>query len=111
MTEKLNTSNISTLATSIVEETGIRNIANGVTNKPIAKTLVQQWGTDPNGYTKKIHCKEDCTYTLVYAPGQDSKGKVGKYYFQICLGENVTLPYHSIKYTTLLFSGKFLAHR
>ena len=61
MTEKLNTSNISTLATSIVEETGIRNIANGVTNRPIAKTLVQQWGTDPNGYTKKIHSMLEST--------------------------------------------------
>ena len=66
MTEKLNTSNISTLATSIVEETGIRNIANGVTNRPIAKTLVQQWGTDPNGYTKKIHSMLESTLCLLY---------------------------------------------
>ena len=61
MTEKLNTSNISTLTTSIVEETGIKSIADGVTNRPIAKTLVQQWGTDPNGYTKKIHSMLEST--------------------------------------------------
>ena len=61
MTEKLNTSNISTLTTSIVEETGIKSIAGGVTNRPIAKTLVQQWGTDPNGYTKKIHSMLEST--------------------------------------------------
>ena len=36
MTEKLNTSNISTLRTNIEDPTGIKSIANGVTNNLVA---------------------------------------------------------------------------
>ena len=51
MTEKLNTSNISILQTNTIKKTGIRSIANGVRNNSIAKTLVEQAGSDPNKTT------------------------------------------------------------
>lgn len=51
MTEKLNTSNISILQTNTIKKTGIRSIANGVRNNSIAKTLVEQAGSDPNKVT------------------------------------------------------------
>ena len=52
MIEKLNTSNISILQTRILKKTGIQSIANGVRNNSIAKTLVEQAGSDPNKVTK-----------------------------------------------------------
>ena len=52
MIEKLNTSNISILQTNTAEEIGIKSIANGVKDNLIAKTLVEQAGTDPNKVTK-----------------------------------------------------------
>ena len=52
MTEKLNTSNISILQTNIIKKTGIQSIANGVRNNSLAKTLVEQAGSDPNKVTK-----------------------------------------------------------
>ena len=52
MTERSNTSNISILQTRILKKTGIQSIANGVRNNSIAKTLVEQAGSDPNKVTK-----------------------------------------------------------
>ena len=52
MIEKLNTSNISILQTNTAEEIGIKSIANGVKDNLIAKTLVEQAGSDPNKVTK-----------------------------------------------------------
>ena len=52
MTEKSNTSNISILQTRILKKTGIQSIANGVRNNSLAKTLVEQAGSDPNKVTK-----------------------------------------------------------
>ena len=51
MTEKLNTSNISILPTNTIKKTGIRSIANGVRNNSIAKTLVEQAGSNPSKTT------------------------------------------------------------
>ena len=52
MTERSNTSNISILQTRILKKTGIQSIANGVRNNSLAKTLVEQAGSDPNKVTK-----------------------------------------------------------
>ena len=52
MTEKSNTLNISILQTNTINKTGIQSIANGVRNNLIAKTLVEQAGSDPNKVTK-----------------------------------------------------------
>jgi len=54
MTEKQNTSNISTLRTSIVDPTGIKSIANGVKNNYIANEIVQRHSEKPNEHTKQI---------------------------------------------------------
>ena len=51
MTEKPNTSNISILQTNTIKKTGIRSIANGVSNNSIAKTLVEQAGSNPSKTT------------------------------------------------------------
>ena len=52
MTEKLNTSNISILLTNTKDQTGIRSIVNGVTDKVKAKTLLEQGNSNPNRVTK-----------------------------------------------------------
>ena len=52
MIEKLNTSNISILQTNTPEEIGIKSIANGVRDNLVARTLIEQAGTDPNKVTK-----------------------------------------------------------
>tara|TARA_R100001443_G_scaffold18622_1_gene29596 strand:+ start:1026 stop:1625 length:600 start_codon:yes stop_codon:yes gene_type:complete len=52
MTEKLNTSNISILLTNTKDQTGIRSIVNGVTDKVKAKTLLEQGNSNPNQVTK-----------------------------------------------------------
>ena len=52
MTEKQNTSNISILLTNTKDQTGIRSIVNGVTDKVKAKTLLEQGNTNPNRVTK-----------------------------------------------------------
>ena len=54
MAEKLNTSNISTLRTNIEDPTGIRSIANGVTNNLVAKEIIQKYSEKPNNHTKTI---------------------------------------------------------
>ena len=52
MTEKQNTSNISILLTNTKDQTGIRSIVNGVTDKVKAKTLLEQGMSNPNRVTK-----------------------------------------------------------
>ena len=52
MTEKQNTSNISILLTNTKDQTGIRSIVNGVTDKVKAKTLLEQGNSNPNRVTK-----------------------------------------------------------
>ena len=54
MTEKLNTSNISTYTTSIEKKTGITNIANGVTNNSVAELIIKRYSDKPNHHTKLI---------------------------------------------------------
>ena len=54
MTEKLNTSNISTIKTNIKDPTGIKSIANGVINRHYANAIVVQHSERPNEFTKKI---------------------------------------------------------
>ena len=54
MTEKQNTSNISTLRTNIEDPTGIKSIANGVTNNLVAKEIIQKYSEKPNNHTRTI---------------------------------------------------------
>ena len=54
MTEKQNTSNISTLRTNIEDPTGIKSIANGVTNNLAAKEIIQKYSEKPNNHTRTI---------------------------------------------------------
>ena len=54
MTEKLNTSNISTIKTNIKDPTGIKSIANGVINRHSANAIVEQHSERPNEFTKQI---------------------------------------------------------
>ena len=52
MTEKLYTSNISILLTNTKDQTGIKSIVNGVTDKVKATTLLEQGSSNPNRVTK-----------------------------------------------------------
>ena len=54
MTEKQNTSNISTLRTNIDDPTGIKSIANGVTNNLVAREIIQKYSEKPNNHTRTI---------------------------------------------------------
>ena len=54
MTEKQNTSNISTLRTNIDDPTGIKSIPNGVTNNSVAELIIKRYSDKPNHHTKLI---------------------------------------------------------
>ena len=54
MTEKSNSSNISTLRTSIEDPTGIKSIAIGVTTNLVAREIIQKYSEKPNNHTRTI---------------------------------------------------------
>ena len=64
-----------------------------------------------NGITKKLHVEDDCTYTVVYVPAQEQKGKLGAYNFQIALDKKHHIAIPLLEYTTMIFSGKSMTHR
>ena len=62
-----------------------------------------------NAETKNLHTEHDCTYTLIFAPQQNSTRD--KYEFNFCLNPRNNVSFDMNDGISFMFSGMFLKHK
>ena len=64
-----------------------------------------------NSQTEQLHIENDCTYTIITIPRQDSKNGKQEYNFITQLMDNHDIGIKCDEGVSFLFSGKYLTHR